>query len=514
MKSFTIKNILPSCFLLSIIMLSWGCRDKSPSPLYPGEQEPAGNSGFTPRVLINGNPITFAQNPYYSGSNLIADASTLLTALDYTFTWDSISQTLTAMRKTQNRAGAGTIRFKAGTDEVESDGAKVIIPVKAELKNGKLMVPARFTADKAGVAIIEWDEDSESLQGYYYEKCDYGIYFYGHQPSETDAVGAEKFITGQPNRFFDPAKPTIIYTHGWQLDGVKNKGREDFRLKGESIDIQTHNFWIEQGWNIGIFHWVQLADDGGVPPPREAESKIYDVNNNLSNFRWKNTKGDFQTPAYTQSLMELYAEEYAKAFGTGYTGGRIHLVGNSLGGNLTMALLMELHQQNITPYPQRITLIDPYWSLNLTSNDVTFPYGFNSAYDLSEDAAILAFEQHNTAIEYYRTSIAGYIGTNDSLIAHTAFTHFGTDYSWNALTKHTVPVRQYFWSFQFAPPAELYRPNAFTNFTPTGNVAASAATPDTRIRELTGNKNYWNHIDGRNTLSPEDDTFEIREGLR
>lgn len=503
-----------SGLIFSLMLIFSGCEDKNPDPEYPGAQEPAGNSGYTPRILLNGDPLTFTHSPYYMGSNLMADASALLMALDYTIDWDSTSKVLTASSKTQNQAGAKNIKFTEGAEVAEINGAKIVLPVKAEVKNGKLMTPARFTADKAGVAILEWDKDSESLQGYYYEKCDYGIYFYGHQPDNTDATGAEKFISGQTNRFFDPAKPTIIYTHGWQLDGVKNKGREDFRLEGEGIDMQTHNYWIEQGWNVGIFQWVQLADDGGVPPPREAEAKIYDVNNSLSSFRWKNTKGELQPAVYTKSLMKLYAEEYEKLFGTGYTGGRIHLMGNSLGGNLTMALLMELHQQNITPYPQRVTLIDPYWSLNLTSSQVAFPYGFASAYDLSEEAAILAFGQHNTAIEYYRTSIAGYIGTNDSLIAHTAFTHYGTDYSWNAVTKHTVPVRQYLWSYQFAPPAEISRPNAFTSYTPTGNFAASAATGDARIRELTGNEYYWNHIDGRSTLSPEDDTFEIREGLR
>lgn len=502
--------VLVTAFFLGMT----ACKDKNTLPTYPsGQETPLANAAFSPRVLLNGVQMQFTEMPYFRGSNLMVEAKPMLIALGYKVSWDSINHILTATRQATNTAGAQTIQIQHDVERALVNNAGIILPVKSELKSGKLMVMGRFLAEKGGAAIVEWDMDSESLQLYFYEVCDYGIYFYGVQPQNSDAVGAEKFVAGVANRFFDPSKPTIIYTHGWQLNGVKNKGREDFRLNGSGVDIQTHNYWIAQGWNVGIFQWVQLADDGGVPPPREAEAKIYDTQNTLSNFRWKNTNGNFQTPTISQNLMQLYATEYEKVFGNGYTGSKIHLMGNSLGGNLTMALLMELHQQQITPFPQRVTLIDPYWSLNLNQNQVNFPYGYTSAYIIAKDAAIFAAQQHNTAIEYYRTSIAGTVGSNDSLIAYTAFSHLGTDFTWNAVTKHTTPVRQYMWSYQFAPPIEIYRPNAFTNFTPTGNVAASAATPDSRIRELMGRTHYWNHVEGRNTVTPEDDKFEIREGL-
>jgi hypothetical protein len=188
-------------------------------------------------------------------------------------------------------------------------------------------------------------------------------------------------------------------------------------------------------------------------------------------------------------------------------------VGNSLGGNLTMALLMELHQRNSLKKPNRVALIDPYWSFSLDANRVHFPYNYTNAYTLAAEAARISRDNYRIAIDYFRTSIAGSIGTNEDLIKYTAFSHFGTDYTWNPLNKHTVPVRQYFWSFQFAPPAEWIRPNITQPFTPTGNTASSASTADSRILDMMRDDKYWNHIEGRSTLSPEDDIFEIRDGL-
>lgn len=515
-------RFLTICFSLSLFLL--GCGPKSVAPdvnVFFENQEPTlAGSNTLPRVLINGTIVGYGDStytaPYFVGANLMGDAHYLCKRLHYDLNYDALTEKWTATCKPENFAGKAKMVFIQGKKEVLIADKTYTMPVAADMQNGKLILPLRFMLAMAGCSIIEWDADTHSLQNYFYEELDYGIYFYGKQTSTNDATACQKYVSGQANPFFDPSKPTIIYTHGWQLDGVKNKGREDFRLKNEEIDIQTQNFWIDLGWNVGIFHWVQLADDGGVPPPREPEAKIYDTQNTLSQMRWKRTNGTFVTSAGlvpTKSVRELYADEYQQVFGSNYTGNEIRLVGNSLGGNLTMAMLSELLQRNETKLPQRVTLIDPYWSSNLTTQQVHFPNNFHSASEIATDAATQLRDNHNTAIEYFRTSLAGYAGTNTSLIGVTAFSHFGTDYSWNTITKHTTPVRQYFWSIAFASPLEIYRPNAFTAFTLTGNVAASASTSNARIRELMRNDKYWNHIEGRNTVSPEDDRFEIRDGL-
>jgi hypothetical protein len=70
-----------------------------------------------------------------------------------------------------------------------------------------------------------------------------------------------------------------------------------------------------------------------------------------------------------------------------------------------------------------------------------------------------------------------------------------------------------------ASPREIFRPNPFTAWSLTGNVGASAATANARIRAMmnygkTGSaRKYWNHIDDRSTASMGDDRFEIRDGI-
>lgn len=510
-------------FFLLMLMLLFGC-DKGNQiqdlTFAANQETPDASVSAQPRILINGEILGFQTNtytsPFFVGNNLMVDATYLMQRLNYDVSWDSTTKIWKASRKVQNQQGEQAISLEIGKKTAVVGTETYTMPVEATLSQAKVFVPARFLAQMGGCTILEWDKDSHSLQLYFYEELEYGVYFYGKQNGNADAVGAQKFVAGQPNAFFDPSKPTIIYTHGWQLDGVKNKGREDFSLKNDTLSLQTQNFWIDKGWNVGIFNWVQLADDGGVPPPREAEAKIYDINNTLAGMRWKRTNGSQLTHSAvlpTQNVSELYANAYQTIFGQNFSGNEIRLIGNSLGGNLTLAMLMELHHRNVTYMPQRVTLIDPYWSLNLTSQQVNFPYNYTSAYDLATASAEIQRDQYGTAIEYLRTSVAGAVGTSEGVISKTAFSHFGTDYSWNVINKHTVPVRQYMWSIEFAAPQEIYRPNVFTPFTATGNVAGSAATSNARIRELMRADKYWNHIEGRATLTPGDDKFEIRDGL-
>lgn len=521
MQLNSLKKIV---FLFAISLFVIACKPKetpTATSTFTENQEPAspGNSAL-PRVLVNGKIVGYGDTTYtipsFAGGNLVGDGGYLLKRLHYNLAYDAAAGKWTATCKPENFSGKKSLIFEKGKKEVSVDGTNYLMPVSADLQQGKLILPLRFLLELGGCAITEWDADTHSLQSYFYEELDYGVYFYGKQIGNSDATGCQKYVDGQNNTFFDPSKPTIIYTHGWQLDGVKNKGREDFRLVNSDIDLQTQNFWLDLGWNVGIFHWIQLADDGGVPPPREAEAKIYDTQNKLAQMRWKRTSGAFVTTTGlqpSQTVRELYANSYQQIFSANYTGNEIRLVGNSLGGNLTMAMLGELLHRNAAKLPQRVTLIDPYWSANLSTQQANFPYNFGSASAIATDAATQLRDNHGTAIEYFRSSLAGTAGTNENLIGVTAFSHFGTDYTWNTITKHTTPVRQYFWSIAFPAPLEIYRPNVLTPFTTTGKVAASAATSNVRIRELMLNNKYWNHVEGRNTVTPEDDQFEIRDGL-
>jgi hypothetical protein len=469
------------------------------------------------RILVNGGILGFGvsgyQPTYHVGNTLMASATTVLQRLRYNTVWNSGTQTLTAYRTTN--AGASTIVLRTNSTIATVNGVNVQMPVATALSNGSLMAPARFLAERGGASIVEWDIDSQSLQVYFYEELDYGIYFYGSQAnSSSDAVGCQKYIPGQPNSFFDPSKPTIIYTHGWQREGVVGKRREGFLLDEAGTYQNTQNTWKQQGWNVAIFHWIQLADDDWGVMPRDTEKKIYDANSSGIGMRWKRTNGSWGTIGGnpTVNVTELFRQEYNKVTSVLSSSAELRLMGNSLGGNLSMSLVRNLHLSN-QRVPVRITLIDPYWDPNLSKSEISLPSGFNNTQQVAANSGKL-MKDRGTATEYYYTSLlAGGTGGNEELSKHTAFAQFWVDYSVNPITKHTAPVRQYMWSRSFAAPQEVYDAGWFSGLQPTGNVALSANTSNARIREMMVENKYWKHINGRATPTPADDTFELETSV-
>lgn len=471
----------------------------------------------TSRVLVNGGilgwGITGYQPTYHVGNTLMVSAAELLKRLRYNTVWSAATQTLTAYRTTN--AGATTIVLRANSNIATVNGSSMQMPVSAALSNGVLMCPARFLADNGGSSIVEWDIDSQSLQVYFYEELDYGIYFYGSQAnSSTDAVGCQKYIPGQPNSFFDPTKPTIIYAHGWQKEGVNGKRREGFLLNEAGTYENTQNIWKQQGWNVAVFHWIQLADDDWGVMPRDTEKKIYDANSAGIGMRWKRSNGSWGTiggnPA--ANVTQLYAQEYNKVVAALSASAELRLIGNSLGGNLTMSLVRQLHLAN-QRVPVRLTLIDPYWDPNLSTSEIVLPAGFSNTKQVAAASGQI-MKNRGVATEYYYTSLlAGGTGGNEELSKYTAFAQFWVDYSLNPITKHTAPVRQYMWSRAFAAPKELVDGGWFSGLQPTGNVALSANTSHARIREMMVENKYWKHIGGRSTPTPADDTFELETGF-
>lgn len=75
--------------------------------------------------------------------------------------------------------------------------------------------------------------------------------------------------------------------------------------------------------------------------------------------------------------------------------------------------------------------------------------------------------------------------------------------------KHNACYNWYFWFFASPVPAE-YSIDASKVCRTTGNVAASASTSDTRLKDLMALPNQWSQVDGANTSNPNDDTFDIK----
>lgn len=347
---------------------------------------------------------------------------------------------------------------------------------------------------------LEWDVESASLQLYDYDQLDYGLYFVDGEPngwSFDDALGSQKLIAGEPNLFYDPDKPTLIWIHGWQNGSVELKSRTGFLFNTLGIDKYTHQIWKDKGWNVAIFYWINLADE---LLPNDAESKINSATNNAVGMRWKLADGNYAPtmPADTP-VTELFAQAYQQ-FDAMQRNPEVVIAGSSFGGQVALHGTERILNNGIANLPQRVALLDMAWTLNWVENQSAYTY------EISERAAA-ALSPH-LAIEFYRSSILPYPFTPDGLIDHSMFCElvFGFAGSFNIELQHTYVTHHYLWSFEHDSPA---------CYDEDGNIAApgpSAATSTTQIRQMMGTEFHWQHLQGTLSPNPQDDVFERQDG--
>ena len=468
----------------------------------------SGAKGWTDtRILVNGSIIGWGiagyQQPYISSrGNLMGDAAEVLRAYEYSVGLSAMGGTLTATRSSTNGVGPFRVVLNFGSSTMtlstsSGQSTTVALPEIVDQRGGKLMAPVRLLLDRGtGAAIIDWDADTRSLQSYYYERLDTGIYFLGVQQNSvrTDQPGTQKYIPGQPNAFFDPSKPTIIYAHGWNKGSVTARNREGLLFTQDNQWQNVQNYWLTRGWNVGIFQWTQLADDDWGPMPVDTEKKIYDANSRNVGMRWKSTTGAFSPRGNpTNNLTQIYRAAYLQVASAQSTSAEIRLIGNSLGGNLSIAMGREL-AINGSRLPRRITLQDPYWDGELNGADgMTVPGGLASNRVVGQDGAA-RLSNAGVAIEYVRSSLAGQQGYNRPVAQIASYVNFVPGYTSDIGAKHTQPTRQYLWAYDFA------------------GTVASARTPHDTVRSRMATNNFWDHVGGTNTATPGDDTYVTRTG--
>ena len=205
----------------------------------------------------------------------------------------------------------------------------------------------------------------------------YGLYWFGKDNAN------QKFVSGEANPYFDLARPTLIFAHGWQPFISNNLPTFDF----DGVDIAAG--WIDAGWNVGIFVWNQFSDEttgvtgawfGDGPPPQgvlDAEAKIWSANG-PQGMRWRDWDnylgGGYTVPLPgTPSAGELFYETYVAALPETYTQ-TIRIAGHSLGNQMAVRLT-KLVDEGITANevavglrPTRVALLDPYWSPDIRAD--------------------------------------------------------------------------------------------------------------------------------------------------
>jgi hypothetical protein len=130
-----------------------------------------------------------------------------------------------------------------------------------------------------------------------------------------------------------------------------------------NIDINRalHTYWLEQDYNVGIFHWEKFADDN----MDKLVKKLF----NSVDMRYKTADDTYENnslPNY--SLTEIAAAVYLDEIPDEAYGNEIRFVGNGIGANLALSVSDYLYtaytasalRAEVLPY--RLSLIDPYLS--------------------------------------------------------------------------------------------------------------------------------------------------------
>lgn len=331
---------------------------------------------------------------------------------------------------------------------------------------------------------------------------DYGIYWFG------DAKTGQKAVSGGVNPYFNPNMPTIIYIHGWQPNSTVSHYRETFAYEVDGTVYDLAETWLNRGWNVGIFYWNQFADELDV---RNAEAKIWSAEGRYG-MRWRKQDGSYSTAGVPpgKSVGDLLAEAYCQAM-AGYRGNNVRIAGHSLGNQLAVALARMIYERAAAGeipanlVPKRVALLDPFWS----NGAKDYLNGRWTGEVVREYVGFLA--ERGVVFEQYKSSAILDLGIGDKnrdLEKKTAYTRI---YPWyipavDVAGRHNAAKFIYFQSFQNPPPVELqlFHPGQLL---PTGKAAASAATPDERIREMMETGGHWEQVKGLYTVATDDDRF-------
>jgi hypothetical protein len=339
---------------------------------------------------------------------------------------------------------------------------------------------------------------------------DYGLYWFGADGT------AEKFVAGVSSPLFDPARPTIVYTHGWQNGtSTSDMWRETpyltaGRYFGFGNALKT---WKDRGYNVAVFYWSQWADEDEV---LDAQAKIWTGQNlrpakdgGVANMRYRLRDGTYKPLTTLKGVADIFADIYGQAFGS-TTGAGIRLVGHSLGAELAIVTAMRISERvaagdlPVESMPSRLTLLDPFISKG--------PEGYLDGRrpgEICTDYVRGMIASRNLAVEMVKSSMLGGV-VGDKLVEMREMSLL------YRLVPSFIPtndqkaqhIYSYIW-YMDSLGRELPADN--------GVVLGAAASNDTVRRLMNGGKgapvHYLASGGGKETPSALDDRFEVRPGV-
>lgn len=189
----------------------------------------------------------------------------------------------------------------------------------------------------------------------------YGLYWYGDEPGDT-----MKSQENMPVEYYDPEKPTLIYSHGWKTSG---EAKEEFstldktfsKTGGTSGDLDYATELKELGYNVAFFDWYEYAHELNY-----LQNEIWVVKSTDS---VKDEKSNYYAAVVALNGRSFAGEIVRSMYAVmkDATDKDVIFVGHSFGGQMVTAAAYTLYKladegiiTNKNILPDRISLADPY----------------------------------------------------------------------------------------------------------------------------------------------------------
>lgn len=191
----------------------------------------------------------------------------------------------------------------------------------------------------------------------------YGLYWYGDSGNLDDTKRSQE---NMPVEYYDPSKPTVIYSHGWKTasderEVLSTLSKTYSATGGTSGNVNYVAELKALGYNVAFWDWYDYAKDLGYLQDEIWTVKtVEEVEGTSENYISAVTALDGRTFA-----GEFAREVYAVMKNS--TNSEVVFIGHSFGGQMVTAAAYTLYKladmgviTNKNVLPTRISLADPY----------------------------------------------------------------------------------------------------------------------------------------------------------
>ena len=186
---------------------------------------------------------------------------------------------------------------------------------------------------------------------------DFGLYWYNDE--------GEKMLSeaDMPVEFYDPEKPTVVYSHGWKMNPVPEELVTQQSTVESTKGLSGERDYAAElraaGYNVGYFDWHLYAAD------------LTYLDDEIWTVATETPDNDSNYAAAVKALNgRSFAGEFAREIATvmkNAVNTDLHFVGHSYGGQMVTAAaytLAKMYDQGLVVnpacVPDRVSLADPY----------------------------------------------------------------------------------------------------------------------------------------------------------